>query len=45
MRETLREVPGVPLLLLDRSVMVLESPSDATHKVKLKVGGFLAARS
>lgn len=37
LRETLRRVPGAPLLLLDRSVMVLESPSDATLKTKLKV--------
>jgi len=37
LRETLRRVPGLPLLLLDRSVMVLESPSDATLKIKLRV--------
>ena len=33
----LRGVPGVPLLLLDRSVMVLETPSEASMRAKAKV--------
>jgi len=36
LRETLRLLPGVPLLLMDRSVMVLERPSDATLKAKFR---------
>jgi hypothetical protein len=37
LRETLRQLPGVPLLLLDRSVMVLERPGEITIKAKLQV--------
>jgi U3 small nucleolar RNA-associated protein 23 len=43
LRESLREVPGVPLVLLNRGILVLEDPSEATlrrsgeiHSARLK---------
>lgn len=37
LRERFRRIPGIPLVLLDRSVMVLETPSDATMRTKSQV--------
>ncbi|KAH9857848.1 Fcf1-domain-containing protein [Lenzites betulinus] len=34
LRPTLRAVPGVPIVHMNRSVMILEPPSDATLRVK-----------
>jgi U3 small nucleolar RNA-associated protein 23 len=34
LRSRLRAVPGVPIVHVNRSVMILEPPSDATLKVK-----------
>lgn len=39
LRYWLRKVPGVPILLLDRSVMVLEAASEATLRAKKLVSG------
>ncbi|KAI0824241.1 Fcf1-domain-containing protein, partial [Trametes gibbosa] len=34
LRQTLRAVPGVPIVHMNRSVMILEPPSDATLRAK-----------
>lgn len=37
LRSRLRTVPGVPIVHLNRTVLVLEPPSDATLEVKRQV--------
>lgn len=38
LRVKLRAIPAVPIVHVNRSVMVLEPPSDATLKIKALVG-------
>lgn len=37
LRQKLRSIPGVPVVHMNRSVMILEPPSDATLRVKALV--------
>lgn len=37
LRKSLRAVPGLPLVYINRSVMLLESPSDQTMQKKSRV--------
>ena len=40
MRAKLRDVAGVPIVHLNRTVMVLEPPSDATLEAKRQVSAY-----